>query len=135
MIPLAIPVAEPINAIAVLLLAQVPPVVLEVRVVDDPTQTPEAPVIAAGPDEIVTTLTAKHPLLAVKVTGAVPADMPISNPVAEPIAAVLPALEDQVPVPVPVSVTDEPTHTADAPVMAGVVLTVTVRTAIHPPVE
>jgi hypothetical protein len=52
--PRAMPVAEPIDAIAVLLLVHVPPGVPELRGVVAPIHTPAEPVIGAGPEETVT---------------------------------------------------------------------------------
>ena len=46
--PFTVPDTEPTPATAVLLLVQLPPYVAELKVVDDPVQTVDDPVIAAG---------------------------------------------------------------------------------------
>jgi hypothetical protein len=58
--PLVIPLADPIVAILVLLLLQVPPVVASVSVLVYPRHTFRLPAIAAGVVFTVTTTTVAH---------------------------------------------------------------------------
>ena len=59
--PVTTPVSDPTLAMLVLLLVHVPPPVVELRVVDEPAQTDDAPVIGAGPAETETFFVAVHP--------------------------------------------------------------------------
>ena len=61
-IPPTIPVFEPTDAIAILLLAQMPPAEGSVRLVFDPVQTLATPVIADGVRLTVTTVVVTQPV-------------------------------------------------------------------------
>ena len=61
-IPVTIPVAEPMVAILGILLLQAPPVTASVSAVVAPAQTMPAPPIGAGAGFTVTTMVAAHPV-------------------------------------------------------------------------
>ena len=130
--PAVVPVTIPIDdTVALLLVAlQVPPVTLSVRVVLDPAQTDDAPVIAPALGSgliVITFVVVALPqlLVTVYIMVSVPAIMPLTTP--EPDTNALPfvVLHDP-PVAEGVSVIEAPTQTADSPdmvVVAGAGLT------------
>lgn len=61
--PIKIPDDEPIVAVVVLLLVQVPPPTDEVRVVVDPLHKYEVPLIVPDPEMMVSILVLKHPVV------------------------------------------------------------------------
>ncbi len=62
LIPVTIPEDDPIVATPVLVLVQVPPIVVLLAVIDNPTQTLAGPVIVAGSGFTVTIVVVKHPV-------------------------------------------------------------------------
>ena len=135
--PVTIPVAEPILAIAVNELVQVPPEVALVNVVLAPAQTAEDPAIAAGEELTVIVAVEVQPVGKVYVITAVPDETPFRIPVVLPIVAidVLLLLHDP-PVVVFVSVVFVPAQTDKVPDIAagsGFVTTVTELPEEQPP--
>ena len=118
--PLTTPDDEPTVAIVASLLLHVPPVVISDNVVVDPTQTEAAPVIADGSALTVSDLDVTHPADVVYVIFTVPADAPVTSPVALlTVATEVLLLLHVPPVVASVNVVVEPTHTADAPLIAA----------------
>lgn len=85
--PVTIPVDEPTVAIAVLLLAHVPPPA-SLRVVVLPAHTVATPVIAPGSGLTVTVVIRMQPVGNVYVIGALPADIPVTILLTDPIVAI-----------------------------------------------
>lgn len=124
-VPVATPKAEPvallIEAIVLLLLTQLPPVEVLVKVAEVPVQIVEGP--ESVPAEVgAPTFTTKEAVSAPQELAAIylmvsrPAESPPTTPVESTVAWVLVALHVP-PVPVVVSVMPEPTHTLPGPVM------------------
>ena len=100
--PVTIPDEEPTVADNVLLLAQAPPAGLENKVEEAPAQTARPPVIDDGIVFTVTVAILLQPVeVSVKVTGAVPADIPVTTPLVTLTVAIPVAPHDHVPVPEP----------------------------------
>ena len=130
-VPVLIPVTTPVLptlATEVLLLAQVPPVVVSVSVMAEPTHTVAGPLMipAVGAGSTVTLCTevsVPQPNTAVKVILVVPAVTPVTTPVEEFTDAI--AVDPDVQVPPEVEserVIELPTHTVEGPDMVtGVV--------------
>ena len=100
-IPVTIPVADPTDPWAGVLLVQTPPVVALDSVLVKPIHTLGVPVIEAGAVFTVTTpeVFVQPVDAAVKVMGAVPAETPVTTPLLEPIVATVVAPLDHVPDP------------------------------------
>ena len=132
---MSVPVARPVSTPVLLSMAtagvewvHVPPGLVSVSVVVNPTHTVSEPPIAAGNGLTVTGRLIKQPVPNEYVTVAVPpGPEPVNNPVEDTIEAIPPGDTLHVPpADASVSVTDEPEHTADGPPMAnGSGLTVT----------
>lgn len=135
--PVTIPVAEPMPAIAELLLLQVPVPPLLLTVAVAPMQTLPAPVIAGGNGFTVSVRVMEQPVEeSVKVMVVVPAATPLTTPVAMLIVAVPVLLLAHVPPPaLLLKVADEPTHTAAAPDMAGGGPLTVILVVVKQPVE
>ena len=126
--PAAVTVAAPTT-----LLVHVPPgVLLSVR--EAPVHTVDAPVIT-GSRYTVTVVVCVQPAVFVNEIVVVPAPVPVIKPVAAPADAIDVLPELHVPLPLLASVVDDPWQNSSVPVIvAGIVFTVTVPTAIHPAV-
>jgi len=107
-----------------LLLVQIPPVGELVRLSVPPTHTlladtPVVPVITVGNGFTVIVVVTKQPPGNVYVITAVPGEIPVTTPVSEPIVAIEGEPELQTPPPGELlRLIEEPTHTADGPVIA-----------------
>lgn len=137
--PFTMPSAEPMVAIAGLLLAHVPPAGVEPSVVAEPAQIDAVPVITVGIGFTVTSRVVEQPVdVSVNVMVDVPALIPFTVVVVpgDVTAATLGVLLAHVPLPAPVSPVVCPWHTIPLPVMAaGGVFTVIflVATFVQPP--
>jgi hypothetical protein len=118
------PDVEPIIAIEVLLLLQMPPEVALVKVMVLLIPTVDGPPMSAGPAVTVTARVAKQPV-STYVMIATPADIPVTTP-PEVTDAMAVELLVHVPPPEPawVSVIEFPTHTVDGPDIVGMAPTV-----------
>ena len=122
--PVAVPLAEPIDATVVVVLLHVPVGVRSVSVVEPPTQIARVPLMAVGLGNIsitVVVVVVPHALVDEKVIVAVPAATPVTIPVLEPTVAFALLLLHVPDVPVAVaslSVIVDPTHTVSLPVIA-----------------
>ena len=112
----------PMVATPVLLLAHVPPLVVDDKVVVEPAHTEVVPVITAGSALTVYTAVPTQPPLTVYEMVVVPAAKVVTTPVPDTIVATLVLLLVHVPPLVGLlSVLPLPTHAANVPVMVGVV--------------
>jgi hypothetical protein len=119
------PVDAPMAATAVLLLVQVPPPVVLVSIVVEPTQTVCVPAIFAGVAFTVTTDVLKQALASVNDMVAVPAAAPVTTPVLAFTVAIPVALLLQVPLLLLVSVAVVPAQIdAVPPITPGPAFTV-----------
>jgi hypothetical protein len=131
-VPAARPVARPdelpIMPLVVLVLLHVPPVVVLVSVVFEPTHTEPAPEMATGNGLQVTVIVLKQPVPSVYVMTPVPADTPVTTPVEASTETALPDVLYDPPLVAEDTVMVDPTHTvgADADNAAGKGFTVTV---------
>ena len=113
MIPVTMPVVASTVALALAVL-HAPPVVLLLRVTDEPGHMLNAvPVFAANELTTVTVVVVVQPVAAVYVINAEPADIPETTPVPEPTLAVPPAVLQVPPAVASVSDIERPTHTVD----------------------
>jgi len=135
--PVTVPVEDPIVATPVLLLLHTPPLVELVNVVVKPTHTLVVPPIAAGFGLTVKLVTAIQPVLSVYVIVTTPSVMPVTVPDVEPmVATAVLLLLHTPPLVISVNVIVKPTHTLLVPPMAaGFGLTVKLVTAIQPVVN
>ena len=135
--PVAVPVEDPIVATALLLLLHTPPLVASVNVVVKPTHTLVVPPMAEGFGLTVKLVTAIQLVLIVYVIVTMPSVMPVTVPVDEPIVATPGLLLLQTPPEVAsVNVVVIPTHTLVVPpIAAGFGLTVTVVVTKDPPIK
>ena len=125
-LPDTIPVVKPTVASKGMVLLQVPPVDVLLKVMVLPTHTEVDPVVAAGAIFMVTVAYTSGPQPLLYVIGAVPCAIPVQLPVAGLIVAMVVAPLLHVP-PVEVSpkTEDAPTHINAGTVMAtGAALTV-----------
>jgi hypothetical protein len=140
-VPAVTPVTTPVDPIVATLaslLLQVPFATVLASVIEDPAQTVDAPVIAAGVTNTVTTWVARHPVeVKVKVIVAVPAAAPlVTTPLEDPTDAIAALLLLQVPAP-PVAdrLVVELAHTVNVPVTEGLLIVssaVPGSTEVHP---
>jgi len=127
---------DPVVAIDVLELLQVPPIVAEARVVVLPTHNVVVPVITAGKTPTLTIVVIRHPVVNVYEMTEVPAAIPVTKPLAEPMVTFDVALLDHVPPEVVLdSVAVLPAHTeVDPEIVAGIGFTVTDLVFEQPPI-
>ena len=107
-----------IEAIAGLLLVQVPPGVASASEPNAPTHKTELPVIGAGGGNTVMPIDEEQPVGNVYTIVTGPALTPVNMPVAEPTDAVAGLVLDHVPPPGQDKVDERPTQTDGEPVMA-----------------
>jgi hypothetical protein len=118
--PPTIPVDEPIVAIDVLPLIQVPPLVALLKAVVPPTQTVGVPVMDAGNGLTVTIVVTLQQADVLYVMVVVPDATPYTIPVPDPTVATLALLLLQVPPDVALlNVVVDPAQTFMVPVIAG----------------
>ncbi len=127
LIAATVPVADPMVPTAVLLLIHVPPDVVFVNVVDDPSQRTNVPAIAAGFELTVAMVVLLQPVASVYVIFDVPAVTPVRAAFDEPIVATAVVLLLQVPpAGVALSVVVIPIHVCVVPLITdGRAFTVT----------
>jgi len=129
--PVTMPVVDPIAAIVVLLLLQVPVVVASVSVVVKPEHTDKVPEMLTGVGLTVTTAEVTQPVDKVYQTVSSPTDTPVTSPVPDIVALGLLMLH--VPPPASVSAVVAPTHTVKVPEIAeGNAYTVTTAVVWQP---
>jgi len=117
--PATTPEALPIVATIALLLLHVPPASASDKVVVDPAQTVEEPVMLAGCAFTLITLVTYAPVLFVKVITVVPGDIPVTTPEVMPtVATAVLLLVHDTPGEASVTFMVEPTHTIDGPIIA-----------------
>jgi hypothetical protein len=133
--PKAIPEELPIVATDVVLLLHVPPPVVLVSVVADPTHTLKDPLIGFGAGFTVTVVVAKQPPGAMYDMMAVPPDIPVMTPVVRPADATSALLLNQEPpASVLANVVVAPSHNVVVPVIAvGCAYIVTVNACVLVP--
>ena len=109
---MTMPLVEPIIAIDVLLVVQLPPVVLLLSVAVEPAHAVVEPLIAPGNDKMVTVAVCIQPVDATTYEiVAVPADIPVTTPLPDPMVAIVASLLLHVPVlPTTERVVVVPTH-------------------------
>jgi hypothetical protein len=130
--PVTTPVEEPIAALPLLLL-QVPPDEVLLRVVVSPAQTTVVPDIVAGNGFTVTVVTMMQPVPRVYVIAAVPNEAPVATPDDEPIVTFALLLLHMPPVTALLRLVVEPRQTDVGPVIpAGKGLTVNTIIAWQP---
>ena len=130
------PVTGSIEPVAGLLLVQVPPLTVLVRVLVAPTGSWVTPDIGPGAGFTVTALVAVQPAVEIKVIVAVPADTPHTEVLAllaAPVVATAVLLLVHRPAVTSVSVMHCPAHTTDGPVIAATGFTVMVFVAVQLP--
>ena len=126
--PVTTPVVNPIAAVVVLLLAQVPVAAASVSAAVKPEHTVKVPEILAGAGLTVTTAEVTQPVDKVYHTVSNPADTPVTTPPPDIVAPGLLIL--QVPLPPSASAVVDPTHTLNMPeIEEGKALTVTTAVA------
>lgn len=110
-----------------------PPVLISLNGIDEPTQTVVGPAIGAGSVFTVITVVILHPVGKVYIIVSVPEVIPVTIPEPDPIIAIAGLLLIQVPPPGSIRVVVEPTHTDKLPVIReGNGLTVIVSIVLHP---
>jgi hypothetical protein len=138
-IPFETPVTIPPETVALrLLLLHIPPVTVSVKVMNEPTQTLERPVILpAFTDEftviVLVAVAVPHKLVTVYMMVSIPAETPVTIPPATVALAFV--LLHIPPVTVSVKVMSEPIHTLDEPFIMpafDIAFTVTVLVAAQP---
>jgi hypothetical protein len=138
LLPVTIPLPEPIPAIEELLEVHVPPAVLSVNAVVCPTQIAVAPMIASGSGFTVTVVVAEQPALVYIIgTLQLPNKPPLTTPPDVTVAHKVLPLVQVPPVVASLNVVENPAHITVLPVIgAGVRLTVIVVVAMQPvPIE
>jgi hypothetical protein len=142
-VPVATPetIPEPLPTVAtdVLLLVQLPPAMASLNVIVDPAQTVAGPAVVMGAGAEFTVIffvvkTVPQRLVTVYLITSVPGASPVTTPVTGFTEAVVLLLLHTPPGDASVNAIDEPTHTAESPVMVPTVVgeTVTVVIALHP---
>jgi hypothetical protein len=130
--PLTTPVANPMDAMDVLLLLQVPPVVASLRVMLFPWQTTDGPVMGES-GKTTTLLVEKHPAGVIYLMLTIPPETPVIIPETLPIVAIeVVALLHVPPGAELLNVVALPVQTVAAPVITGVGFTVSGTVATHP---
>jgi hypothetical protein len=130
---MALTTPEVFTVASELLLLQVPPVVVVLKLVVKPAQTISVPVIPAGTALTVIVTEAEQPVASISVIVAVPGVTPRTIPVDDPIFTLLLLALHTPPDGVVFKVVDKPTQIASIPVIAaGFGLTVKVVVFIQP---